>query len=52
MEGFQLRYIYFIDKAWRDRLTVPVLPFSAIDEVGAGMYRGQHVTRESRRVSG
>lgn len=40
-EGYQLRYIYFLDPAYRERLTVPVLPFEKIDEIGAGMYRGQ-----------
>ena len=39
--GFQLRYIYFLDPAARDRLTVPVLPFSEIDKRGAGMYKGK-----------
>jgi len=39
-EGYQLRYVYFIDKACRDKLTVPVIPFSKIDEMGAGMYKG------------
>ena len=39
--GFQLRYIYFIDKSWCDRLTVPELPYSAIADAGAGMYKGQ-----------
>ena len=38
--GFQLRYIYFLNPAARDRLTVPALPFSAIDDAGARMYRG------------
>ena len=41
LPGFQLRYIYFIDPSARARLTVPVLPFSAIDEAGAGMYLGE-----------
>lgn len=41
MEGFQLRYIYFIDPTARDRLTVPILPFSEIDRRGAGMYKGK-----------
>lgn len=41
LPGFQLRYMYFLDPAARDRLTVPVLPFSAIDAAGARMYRGQ-----------
>lgn len=38
--GFQLRYVYFLDPSARSRLTVPILPFSDIDRVGAGMYRG------------
>lgn len=41
LEGYQLRYIYFIDKKWRDRLTVPEIPFSKIEEMGAGMYKGE-----------
>lgn len=43
--GFQLRYIYFLNRAARERLTVPVLPYSAIAEAGAGMYKGERVTR-------
>ena len=39
--GFQLRYVYFLDPTARDRLTVPVIPFSKIGEVGAGMYKGK-----------
>ena len=39
--GYQLRYIYFIDLTYRERLTVPVLPFSEIDRLGAGMYKGE-----------
>lgn len=38
--GFQLKYIYFLNPAARERLTVPVLPFSAIAEAGATMYKG------------
>lgn len=41
LAGFQLRYIYFLDPTARDRLTVPVLPFSEIDKRGAGMYKGK-----------
>jgi hypothetical protein len=41
LDGFQLRYIYFLNPSARDRLTVPVLPFSRIDEMGAGMYKGK-----------
>ena len=41
LPGFQLRYIYFLDPEARKRLTVPVLPFSEIQRLGAGMYRGK-----------
>jgi len=41
LPGFQLRYIYFLNPAARERLTVPILPFSAIDEAGAKMYLGK-----------
>ena len=40
-DGYQLRYIYFLDKKWRKRLTVPELPYSKIKEMGAGMYKGE-----------
>jgi hypothetical protein len=39
--GFQLRYIYFLNPSARERLTVPILPFSRIAEMGASMYRGE-----------
>lgn len=48
IKGFQLRYVYFIDKAYRQRLTVPEIPFSKIDEMGAGMYKGKSVERVER----
>jgi len=38
LKGFQLRYIYLIDKD--SKLTIPEIPFSKITEVGAGMYKG------------
>ena len=47
-KGYQLRYIYFIDKSYRKRLTVPEIPFSKIDEMGAGMYKGEKITRAER----
>lgn len=40
LSGFQLRYMYFINPDARKRLTVPILPFSKIDEMGASMYKG------------
>lgn len=50
LTGYQLRYIYFIDKSYRERLTVPEIPFSKIDEMGAGMYKGQKITQAERHV--
>jgi len=47
LPGFQLRYIFPLDPTVRDRLTVPVLPYSAIDEAGARMYRGEKPRAES-----
>ena len=46
MRGFQLRYIYLIDKTCK--ITVPILPFSKIDEMGAGMYKGEKITQAER----
>ena len=40
-DGFQLRYVYFLNPEARQRLTAPILPFSKIDEMGAGMYKGE-----------
>lgn len=50
--GFQLRYIYFINPAARERLTVPILPFSRIEEMGASMYRGEKITRAKGQATG
>lgn len=51
IKGYQLRYIYFIDKSYKEKLTVPILPFTDIDKVGAGMYKGTSTTLQSRRVT-
>lgn len=48
-EGYQLKYIYFIDKNMESKLTKPVLPFSDIDKLGAGMYKGEKVTLKERK---
>lgn len=40
IDGYQLKYVYFLHPTAKERLTVPILPFSAIDEAGARMYRG------------
>jgi len=47
LNGFQLRYIYLIDKTCK--ITVPILPFSKIDEMGAGMYKGEKITMQERK---
>lgn len=41
IQGYQFRYIYFIDKKYKDNLTVPIIPFSKINELGVGMYKGK-----------
>ena len=51
LAGFQLRYIYFLDPSWRDRLVPDVLPFSEIDRIGAGLYKGERISRAERSVS-
>ena len=50
LTGYQLRYIYFIDKECRKKLTVPEIPFSRIDEIGAGMYKGERITMAERHI--
>jgi hypothetical protein len=51
VKGFQLRYVYFLDKSYRQRLTVPEIPFSKIDELGAGMYKGENISIAERHKS-
>ena len=46
--GKQLKYIYLIDKTCK--ITVPILPFSKIDEMGAGMYKGEKITLAERQT--
>ena len=41
LPGYQLRYVYFLNPEARARLSVPELPFSKIDEMGVGMYKGK-----------
>jgi len=47
LEGNQLRYIYLIDKSCK--ITVPIIPFSKIDEMGAGMYKGEKISLAERK---
>lgn len=46
VEGYQLRYIYILDKNYK--LNVSIIPFSKIDELGAGMYKGEKITQQER----
>lgn len=43
LEGYQLRYIYFIDEKYRKKLTVEEIDFSEIKRVGAKMYKGKKI---------
>ena len=47
-EGKQLKYIYLIDKTCK--ITKEILPFSKIDEMGAGMYKGKKITLAERNM--
>lgn len=48
LNGNMFRYIYLIDKSCK--ITVPILPFSKIDELGAGMYKGEKITIAERKL--
>lgn len=41
IDGFQLRYVYFVKPEARQRLTTEEIPYSAIEKMGATMYRGK-----------
>lgn len=45
LTGYQLRYVYFIDRRCVENLTQEILPFSIIDEMGARMYKGERYAR-------
>jgi hypothetical protein len=47
ISGKQLKYVYLIDK--NCKLNLPEIPFSKIDEVGAGMYKGDKISMEERK---
>ena len=51
-KGYMFRYIYFLDPTARERLTVPILPFSEIDRRGAGMYKGKQRVLRAGSVRG
>ncbi len=51
LPGYQFRYIYFLAPDARQRLTVPILPFSKIEDMGAGMYLGEPVSRAKQETA-
>ena len=51
LRGNQLRYIYFLDPSARADLASPIVPFSAIDELKAGIYRGKWISRAERSAN-
>ena len=48
LEGFQLRYIYLLDKSCK--IAVPILDYSYIDKLNAGMYRGEKISVKERKL--
>lgn len=50
IKGNMLKYIYFIDKSKEKDLTVPIIPFSKIDDLNAGMYKGEKITLAERHI--
>ena len=50
LNGYMFRYIYFIDKSCKDKLSVPILPYSKIDELNAGMYKGEKISIQDRKM--
>ena len=51
LKGFQFKYIYFLKSSYKKLLTVPIIPFTKIDEINGGMYKGNRITLKERRVS-
>lgn len=51
LQGFQIKYIYFLKKECEKLLTVPILPFSDIKKMGAEMYKGKKIMRMSYNSS-
>lgn len=43
LSGCQMRYIYFLDPTYREKLTVPMIPFDEIKKRGFSMYKGEKI---------
>jgi hypothetical protein len=41
LEGYQIKYIYFLNKEAMSRLKNPILPFSCLKDNGIDMYKGK-----------
>lgn len=50
LKGLSYNQLMELYKEVRAKLRVPVLPFSKIDEMGAGMYKEQSITRAERHI--
>ena len=48
LNGYQLKYVFLIDKT--RKITVPILPFSKIDDMQAGMYKGKKISLAERKA--
>lgn len=49
LAGYMFRYVYFMDEKYKQKLTTPVIPFSKIDDIGAGMYKAQKISLKQRK---
>ena len=47
IDGFQLKYIYLIDKSCK--INAPILSYCEIDKLNAGMYKGQKISLSERK---
>lgn len=52
LDGFQLRYLYFLHPNEQKNLAVPIIPFSKIAEMGARMYKGKRASGVDSDTSG
>lgn len=46
IEGYQLKYIYFLDKEIEKKCKLEEIPFSKIAEMGASMYKGKKINKD------
>lgn len=51
LEGYQLKYVYFVDKEKKKDLTVPIIPFKKLKELGIAMYKGKKLGVDGVKVA-